>query len=128
MLKFVCMASEHKLVPNNLLHKSEMVQRNVRSLNYKEDGVTPSNEKSFNVYCTYAWIEADEIVVKNKYDNQIPIAVMDYKPKYSRRTQFIFEEPVWQWIEEMRTNEEQKWISRNIDRINTIFKSFAHID
>lgn len=129
MLKFVSIASEHKLVPNNLLHQSEMTQRNKRDYwDYKNDDLTPYDKNSFNVYCTYAWIETDEIDIKNERDNQIPIAVMNYKPKYSRRIQFVFEEPIWQWIEEMRTDEEQKWISRNIDRINTIFKSFARID
>ena len=97
MLKFTGKAGEHKEVPKQYLVGSE--------------------EKA---YCTYAWIETDELNI----EDQIPIAVLDYKPKYSRRTQFVLEDPIWNWIEEERTSEIQLWISKNIDRINEEFKSF----
>ena len=100
MLKFTCKASEHKEVPKQYLVGSE--------------------EK---VYCTYAWIKTDELNI----EDQIPIAVLDYKPKYSRRTQFVLEDPIWNWIEEERTSEIQLWISKNIDRINEEFKSFMGV-
>lgn len=97
MLRIITVASEHKELSNKYLSKSES-----------------------KVYCTYAWIETDELNI----EDQIPIAVLDYKPKYSRRTQFVFEDPIWTWIEEERTSEIQLWISKNIDRINEEFKSF----
>ena len=83
MLKFTGKAGEHKEVPKQYLVGSE--------------------EK---VYCTYAWIKTDELNI----EDQIPIVVLDYKPKYSRRTQFVFEDPIWNWIEEERTSEIQLWI------------------
>lgn len=102
MIKFVYMADEHKELPRSLLVSSEKLE-----------------------YCTYAWIETDEIVVQNDYQNLIPIAVIDYKPKYSRRTNFALSEPVWNWITDLRSVEEQQFIDRNIDKINELFIEFA---
>jgi len=127
MIKFVSIASEHELVPNQFLDKSEMTERN--RVSYNESWLSHDLDRaSYKVYCTYAWIETDEIEVHNNFGNQIPVAVMDYRPKYSRRTQFVFEEPVWHWIEDLRTPDEQRWISRNIERINELFKEFANIE
>ena len=129
MFKFVGISSEHKYIPNHLLLSSERTERNRRNnWEYKNDDVTPYDEYSFNQFCTYAWIETDEVDVSNESDNQLPIAVIDYKPKYSKREQFVFEEPIWSWIEESRTEEQQRWISRNIDKLNDAFIAFAHID
>lgn len=102
MIKFVSMADEHTELPRSLLVGSEKL-----------------------VYCTYAWIETDEIVVQNDYQNLIPITVIDYKPKYSRRTTFVISNPIWDWIEDLRSAEEQRFIDRNIDKINEIFIEYA---
>ena len=85
MIKFIDMADEHTELPRSLLVGSEKL-----------------------VYCTYAWIETDEIVVQNDYQNRIPITVIDYKPKYSRRTTFVISNPIWDWIEDLRSAEEQR--------------------
>lgn len=95
MIKFnpIC-SSEHTSIPNHLKEKSE------------------KNE----VYCTYAWIYADEIG-----EEEFPIAVLDYKPSYSRRTQFVFSEPIWKFIEDERTNEQQHFIDKNLDKLNELW-------
>ena len=102
MIKFIDMADEHTDLPRSLLVGSEKL-----------------------VYCTYAWIETDEIVVQNDYQNRIPITVIDYKPKYSRRTTFVISNPIWDWIEDLRSAEEQRFIDKNIDKINEIFIEYA---
>ena len=132
MIKFVGMASEHTTIPESLMDKSEF-RKNNQTPDYLRYSYDPSTNKNvdngkYSVYCTYAWIKTDEIEVHNDYDDEIPVAVMDYKPKYSKRTQFVFEEPVWHWIEDLRTADEQRWISKNIDKLNEIFKDFANIE
>lgn len=102
MIKFVSMADEHTELPRSLLVGSEK-----------------------SVYCTYAWIETDEIVVQNDYQNRIPITVIDYRPKYSRRTNFVMSNPIWTWITDLRSAEEQRFIDKNIDKINEIFIEYA---
>lgn len=90
MIRFTSMSSEHKDVPNSKL------------------------------FCTYAWIETDEID-----SEEFAIAVMDYKPSHSKRTEFIFSEPIWNWIAEDRTEEQQKFIDKNFDKLNELFIDFA---
>ena len=128
MIRFTNMSSEHKLLPNRLLLSSEMSERNRRSSMYRDDSTNAYNEYSYDCYCTYAWIETDELDNTNEEPVEIPVAVMDYRPKYSKRTEFVFEEPLWSWIETERTEEQQKWISKNIDKLNDIFIAFAHIE
>ena len=92
MIKFIDIADEHK----------EILVRNKKE------------------YCTYAWIETDEIK-----SDKFPITVMDYKPKYSRQNKFVFEEPIWGFMQRERTEEQQKFIDKNIDRLNELFIEFA---
>ena len=123
MIKCVGLSSEHTQVPNRLLLSSESTDRNRYTYSWDLD-----KEHSFNIYCTYAWFETDEIDISSLpdfCDNQIPIAVMDYKPKYSKRTIFIFEDPIWDFIEEACTPEIQRWIEQNLERINELFIAFA---
>ena len=56
----------------------------------------------------------------------IPVTVVDYKPKRSKRMEFVICDPVWQWIEEARPDEIQKWIERNIEKLNQLFIDFAN--
>lgn len=112
MFKFVGISSEQKPLPIELVHISERPKR--------------YDDRTEHQYCTYAWIETDE--VETNKDNKIPIAVKDSKYMYSKRTQFVFEEPIWDWIEEERTEEQQKWIEQNINKLNDMFIIFAHID
>lgn len=119
MIKFIDMASEHKELPNTLVDSSEATDRNRKNRSYVQSE-NPYDKYSYNIYCTYALISTDEINTDNFY-----IAVMDSKPKYSRRTKFVFEEPIWTFIENERTEEQQKFISKNIDRLNELFIEFA---
>lgn len=123
MIKINTFASEHKLVPNNLLLSSERTDKNHRDywLNHN-DNLTPYDNYSFDVYCTYAWIETDELETSNDDEcSKFPIAVMDYKPSYSRRAQFVFSEPIWNFIENERTSEQQQFIDRNLGKLNDIW-------
>ena len=107
MIKFVGMSSEHSTLPKQLCDSSEKSE----------------------VFCTYAWIETDEIdtsKLPDFYDGRIPVTVVDYKPKRSKRTEFVICDPVWQWIEEARPDEIQKWIERNIEKLNQLFIDFAN--
>ena len=76
---------------------------------------------SKDLYCTYVWIVTDEINSEDKF----AIAVMDYKPKRSKQTKFVFTEPVWGFIERERTEEQQNFIDKNIDRLNELFVDFV---
>jgi hypothetical protein len=98
MIKFTSMSSEHTTIPKQCLDKSE----------HKD------------VYCTYTWIETDEIDTE-----KFPIAVMDYRPKYSKRTNFIFSEPLWRFMQDERTREQQEFIDKNFDKLNELFIDFA---
>lgn len=116
MIRIINMADEHKLIPNGLLDKSEM-----RKSNEKPDYQRWDHDvEKYKVYCTYAWIETDEIETED-----FPIAVMDYKPKYSKRTIYVFAEPIWQFMQDERTPEQQKFIERNLNKINELFIDFA---
>lgn len=95
MIKFnPIFASEHAIIPKYLNEKYE-----------KDD-----------VYCTYAWIFADELG-----EEEFPIAVLDYKPAYSRRTMFVFSEPLWNFIKDERTLEQQQFIDKNLDKLNELW-------
>lgn len=120
MIRFTSMSSEHKEVPNKCLISSEMTQRNRRGYESRDDKWNPYDEYSFNIYCTYAWIETDEID-----SEEFAIAVMDYKPSYSKRTEFVFSEPIWNWIAEERTEEQQTFIDKNFSKLNELFIDFA---
>jgi len=117
MIRCVGFSSEHKEVPNRLLFGSKSTDENKHIL---------SDEQSSNV-CTYAWFETDEIdtsTLPDYYNNRIPIAVMDYKPCFNCNV-FVFEEPIWSYIEDTRTPEIQRWIEQNLERINELFITFA---
>ena len=95
MIKFnPIFSSEHTVIPKYLNEKSE-----------KGD-----------VYCTYAWVYSDEIG-----EEEFPIAVLDYKPSYSRRTMFVFSEPIWNFMQDERTNEQQQFIDKNLDKLNELW-------
>jgi len=95
MIRFVGMASEHTPIPESCMDK-------------------------YAVYCTYAWVETDEIDTED-----FPIAVLDYKPKYSKRTNFIFSDPIWRFIQDERTREQQEFIDKNFNKLNELFIDFA---
>ena len=95
MIKFnPIFSSEHTSIPNYLKDKSE------------------KNE----VYCTYAWVYADEIG-----EEEFPIAVLDYKPSRSKRTQFVFSELLWRFMQDERTKEQQQFIDKNLDKLNELW-------
>ena len=125
MIRFTSLSSEHTRLPENLIDKSEMNKHNYSS--EYEHAVLFNNYKAqfyckepYVVYCTYAWIQTDEID-----SEEFPIAVLDYKPKYSRRTTFIFKEPIWKFMQDERTNEQQKFIDQNFDKLNDLYLDFA---
>ena len=97
----------------------EMTKRNKRD--YDKTALNSCDTYSYKIYCSYAYIETDEIDTE-----EFPIAVMTYKPKYSKRTTFIFVEPIWQFIADIRTLEQQKFIEANFDKLNELFIDFAH--
>lgn len=97
MIKFTGISSEHTQLPASI------------------------SKLSRDHYCTYVWIVTDEINSEDKF----VIAVMDYKPKRSKQTKFVFTEPVWGFIERERTEEQQNFIDKNIDRLNELFIDFA---
>ena len=119
MIRFLSISNEHKEVPNSCLISSEMTKRNKRD--YDKTALNSCDTYSYKIYCSYAYIETDEIDTE-----EFPIAVMTYKPKYSKRTTFIFTEPIWQFIADIRTLEQQKFIEMNFDRLNELFINFAH--
>lgn len=126
MIKFTRMADEHIRLPESCIDKSEFNKSNY-SPEYELAVKTGNFQKIFRdnlpehaVYCTYAWIETDEINTE-----EFPIAVMDYKPKYSKRTNFIFSEPIWSFMKDERTKEQQQFIDRNFDKLNDMFIAFA---
>ena len=92
-------SSEHTEIPDYLKDKSE---KNI-------------------VFCTYAWIFSDEIG-----EEEFPIAVLDYKPQKSKRIQFIFSDPIWHFISEERTKEQQEFIDKNLDKLNELWIECAH--
>ncbi len=109
MIKCVGFSSEHKKIPNHLLLSSETTNRN-KSANIRDLKTEFYSNYSYDVYCTYAWFETDKVdtsTLPDFYEGRIPIAVMDYRPKYSKRTKFVFKEPIWGFIEEARTSEIQ---------------------
>lgn len=97
MIKFTEMSSEHTRLPAYI------------------------SKLSIYHYCTYAWIVTNEINSEDKF----AVAVMEYKPKRSKQTKFVFTEPVWGFIKRERTEEQQNFIDKNIDRLNELFIDFA---
>ena len=97
MIKFTGMSSEHTNLPTYI------------------------SKLSRDRYCTYAWIVTDEI----NSEDEFAVTVMDYKPKRSKQTKFVFTEQVWGFIERERTEEQQNFIDKNIDRLNELFIDFA---
>ena len=108
MIKFTAMASEHTELPKNLIESSE---RNTE----------------YGPFVTYAWFNVENDS-NNEQLQDIAIAVMDYKPSYSRRTMFVFTEPIWHFIQDERTPQQQEFINKNIDKLNDLFIDFAHTE
>lgn len=125
MIKFTSLSSEHVRLPENLIDKSEMNKNNY-SPEYENAEIGKDLQAMFYckekyvVYCTYAWIKTDEID-----SEEFPIAVLDYKPKYSKRTTFIFKEPIWKFMQDERTSEQQKFMDQNFDKLNELYLDFA---
>lgn len=126
MIRFTGMADEHTRIPESCMDKSEFNKSNyspeyelaIKTKNFQK--IFRENLPEHAVYCTYAWIETDEIDTE-----EFPIAVMDYKPKYSKRTNFIFSEPIWSFMKDERTKEQQQFIDKNFDKLNELFIAFA---
>ena len=100
MIKFTGMSSEHIQLPAYI------------------------SKLSRDHYCTYVWIVTDEINSEDRF----AIAVMDYKPKRSKQTRFVFTEPVWGFIERERTEEQQNVFVRRywyFDSISQIAKTYG---
>lgn len=104
MIKFTGFASEHKEIPEYLYVKGE--------------------NKENKQYCTYAYLETDEI--NTDTSEKICIAVMTYKPKRSQRNIFVFSEPIWNFIADERTKEQQNFLNKNLDKINDIWVEYAN--
>ena len=145
MIKFVYLGDEHERLPECCIDSSELRKSNETEdyLRWKYD----SNGKKvdtgkYSVYCTYAYIETDELTSNGPFNKikgpqdmwkngqdaehaRFPITVMDYRPKYSKRTIYIFSEPIWHFIADERTDEQQKFIDKNFDKLNEMFIAFA---
>lgn len=113
MIRITNFASEHKLLPDQYVDKSEMRKSNALP-DYLKVG-KDQNER-YKIYCTYAWIETDEIDSEN-----FPVTVITYRPKYSKRTQYVLADPIWDFMKDERTPEQQKFIDKNLDKLNTLF-------
>ena len=122
MIKFIRMADEHIRIPESCIDKSEFRKNNETPDYIRWDYVNGKkvDNGQYSIYCTYAWISTDEIDTED-----FPIAVMDYKPSYSKRTNFIFSEPIWNFIKDERTKEQQQFIDKNFDKLNDMFIAFA---
>lgn len=122
MIRITGMADEHTRIPESCMDKSEFRKNNETPDYLRWDYVNGKkvDNGQYSVYCTYAWIETDEIDTE-----KFPIAVMDYKPKYSKRTNFIFSEPLWNFMKDERTKEQQQFIDKNFDKINSLFIDYA---
>lgn len=122
MIKFTGMSSEHKAIPESCMDKSEFRKNNETPNYLRWDYVNGKkvDNGQYSIYCTYAWISTDEIDTED-----FPIAVMDYKPSYSKRSTFIFSEPIWNFIKDERTPQQQQFIERNFDKLNDLFIDFA---
>ena len=102
MIRFTGLADEHGELPENLKVKGE----------------------KNTAYITYAWVETNELN-ENEVLEEFIITVMDYKPARSQRTEFIFSDPIWHFIQEERTEEQQRFIDKNFDKLNELFIEFA---
>ena len=89
--------SEHKFLPNHLCEKYER-----------------SNGES-KVGCTYTSFITDE------FEEPIYIAVIPYKISRSPRTMYVLSEPIWNFIADQRTLDQQLFIDKHIDEINEKF-------
>lgn len=81
--------------------------------------------KLFNItgsrYFTYAWLDTPQY-------KALPIAVVDYPAKYLKFKKYqrpwVVSNPVWTWISDERTEEQQEFINNNIKEIDEAFKQY----
>jgi len=60
-------------------------------------------------YCTYAYIEVN--------GDRFPVAFQDYK-EGRKQTVFVYSEPIWNFIKERRTPEQQAFIDSHLKEIS----------
>lgn len=72
-------------------------------------------------YFTYAWLDTPQY-------KELPIAVVDYHAKQLKFKKYqrpwAVSSPVWSWIADERTPEQQKFIDEHIDEIDKAFKEY----
>ena len=67
-----------------------------------------------------AYVETDEID-----DGYFPIAVVDYIPeRYTLKYQ-VETRPIFSWVADCRTEQQQRFLERNIYKINELFVDLA---
>ena len=89
-IKVIWIGDEHTELPNDVIRK------------YFGNYVHPE-------YCTYAYIEVN--------DDRFPVAFQDYR-EGRKQKKFVNSEPIWNFIKDKRTPEQQAFIDSHLKEIS----------